>query len=128
MRKQNTQYKRSDRLGKLIHKVISRLLIEEITDTRIGFVTITDVELTDDMSLAKVYYSVLGSEEDKKLSTKILGDARGFIRRRVGDEVKMRLVPELRFIFDETVDRASKVYEILTQIENEKKPQGPKEK
>ncbi|OGS17631.1 MAG: ribosome-binding factor A, partial [Elusimicrobia bacterium RIFOXYA2_FULL_40_6] len=89
-------------------------------DTRLGFVTIAGVNLTDDMSFAKVYFSVFGEKKDKELSTKILESATKFIRRRVSEEVIMRKVPEIRFFFDETVEKASKVYEILNVIEREK--------
>ncbi|MFH0806852.1 MAG: 30S ribosome-binding factor RbfA [Elusimicrobiota bacterium] len=115
----NQQYKRADRLGKLIQREISRIVTEEIRDPRLGFVTIAGVELTDDLSFAKVFYSVLGDKKEKELSTRILTNATKYVRRRVGEEVIMRKVPEIRFVFDETVEKASKVYEILNVIERE---------
>ncbi|MBU2614397.1 MAG: 30S ribosome-binding factor RbfA, partial [Elusimicrobia bacterium] len=86
----NQQYKRADRLGKLIQREISRIVTEEIRDPRLGFVTIAGVELTDDLSFAKVFYSVLGDKKEKELSTRILTNATKYVRRRVGEEVIMR--------------------------------------
>lgn len=113
-------YKRSERLAKLLHQKISEIILE-LKDPRIGFVTITDLELSDDLSTAKVFYSVLGGEKERKQTQEILSHAKGFIRCRMSKEFRLKKLPDLKFVFDETPERATKIFELLNRVKTENK-------
>lgn len=95
--------------------------MRKIKDPRIGFVTITDVEVTDDLRNAKVFVSVYGG--DKEDTLKGLKSASAFIRSELGRRMRLRVVPELLFRFDSTVEQGAHIMELLREIE-----QGEKEK
>jgi ribosome-binding factor A len=100
---------------------IADILMRKIKDPRIGFVTITDVEITDDLKNAKVFVSVYGG--DKAASLKGLKSASPFIRSELGRRMRLRVVPEILFRFDSTVEQGAHIMELLRDIE-----QGEKEK
>ena len=89
-----------------------------------GFLTITGVEVTADLRFAKVYVSVFGQDRDKKRSLAALESAKGFIRRRVGEEGNLRFVPELAFAIDETAEETQKVTGILQRLRQEQEKEG----
>ena len=92
----------------------------EVKNKDINFVTITDVKLSDDLSFAKVYYTVL-DENTKKETDKALRSAAGFIRHELRDRVDIRQIPELRFVYDESIEYSEKIEDIIEQIhENDK--------
>ena len=106
------------RLNHTFMEEISNILMTEIKDEDIKFVTITDCHVTNDLSYAKVYYTVL--DESKKESTqKALKNASGFIRRELMDRVDIRYVPELEFIFDESIEYGKKIENIIEKIHEE---------
>lgn len=109
--------KRSDKVGEAIHKIISELLIKGLKDPRIGFLTITGVKLTPDLRQATVYFTVHGSEEDKKHSEAGLNSAKGFIRKEIGQALKMRFIPEIHFRYDNSLDYGQHIESILKEIE-----------
>jgi ribosome-binding factor A len=111
--------KRSEKVAEAIQKIVSELILRGLKDPRIGFVTITGVKMTDDLSIGKVYYSVVGSEEEKKESHAGLKSAAGFIRKEVGAQLKLRHVPEIHFKFDDTLERANNIERLLRQIQEE---------
>ena len=94
---------------------IADILMKKIKDPRIGFVTVTDVDLADDLRNAKVFVSVYGG--DKKESLKGLASAAPFIRSELGKRLRMRFVPELLFRFDATVEQGAHIMELLREIE-----------
>jgi ribosome-binding factor A len=100
---------------------IADILMRKIKDPRIGFVTITDVEITDDLKNAKVFVSVYGGDKDASL--KGLKSASPFIRSELGRRMRLRVVPEILFRFDSTVEQGAHIMELLRDIE-----QGDKEK
>jgi ribosome-binding factor A len=109
-------YKRSEKVAEAIHELISDLLIKGLKDPRIGFVTITGVKVTDDLHLATVYYSVIGSDDEKKATDQGLSSARGFIRKEMGKSLRMRYVPELIFRYDESVEYGNRIETLLKEI------------
>ena len=114
--------KRSERVGDLIHKEISEMLVKSIKDPRIGFVTITRVSVSEDFRLAKVYYSVLGSLTDREKSKKGLDSATGFIRKELGRRMRLRYTPEITFQFDPGIEYAVHIGEVLHHLhQGEKK-------
>ncbi len=111
--------KRSERVGDLIQKEISEMLVKSVKDPRIGFVTITRVSVSEDCRLAKVYYSVLGSLTDKDRSKKGLESARGFIRKELGRRMSLRYTPEIAFQFDPGIEYAVHIGEVLHHLREE---------
>jgi ribosome-binding factor A len=118
--------KRSDRVADLVRKEISEMLVRTIKDPRIGFVTITRVTVTEDCRLARVYYSVVGTIEEKGQATKGLDSAKGYIRRELGHRMKLKYTPELIFQFDPSVEYSIHMEELIhhLQEEREKKEGG----
>ncbi len=100
-------------------KELSEVIGRKIKDPRIGFVTVTDVEVTGDLQQAKVYISVLGDEEQRQNTLKGLAKAKGFIRSEIGQRIRLRKTPEIFFEFDESVDYGNRIENLLTQINKE---------
>jgi len=108
--------KRSEKLAETIHEVICSILSRGLNDPRIGFVTITGVELTDDLSLARIFFTVIGDDKAKKDTEAGLNSAKGFIRREVGKNLTIRHTPELLFKYDSSQDYASRIDSLLKEI------------
>ncbi len=106
---------RNERVRKELMREISDILRKEIRGL-VGVVSITDVEVSHDNSFAKVFYSVFGSEEQKKKSIDVINANVSKIRYEVGRRIRLRLTPELRFIPDDSIERGSRVTEILNKI------------
>lgn len=104
-----------------IRQEVSKILQCEIRDPRMGFLTITGVELTKDLRYARVYFSVLGEDKDKKLALKGLNSAKGYIKGLLGDRIKLRYMPDIEFKIDTTLDRTQHIYDLFEQIKREKK-------
>ncbi|MFN3966797.1 MAG: 30S ribosome-binding factor RbfA [Endomicrobiia bacterium] len=118
-------YKRSDRISKLLHIEISKI-IQKLKDPRLEFVTVTDLELTNDLSEAKVFFSVVGSEQKTSDIVDILNKASGFIKHQLYEKVCLREIPKLRFIYDDTSERAVRIFSILDKLAQEKKNEKSK--
>ena len=104
-----------ERINHTYQEVISSILMKEIKDNDIKFVTVTGVDVTNDLSFAKVYYTVL--DEEKKLSTqKALEKAAPFIRTKLAEQVEIRHTPELRFIYDKSIAYGNHIENIIQQI------------
>jgi len=109
-------FKRSEKVAEAVHELISELLVKGLKDPRIGFVTITGVKVTDDMHLATVYFTVIGSDAEKKATEQGLNSARGFIRKEMGKSLRMRYVPDIVFKYDVSVDYGYRIESILKEI------------
>lgn len=107
---------RVGRVGEQIKKELSLLIQNEVKDPRIGFVTVTGVEVTSDLSQAKVYISVFGDEEKKSDSLKGLEKAIGFLRTELGKRMRLRHTPELIFKVDESIEYGSRIEKLLGEI------------
>ncbi len=110
---------RAQKVAGVFKEEISRIIREELRDPRIGFITITDVELTDDLRFAKIYYSILGSAKDKEETAKALESGLGFMRRLIGRNIKLRYTPEIKFVLDESGEHSINIQEILNRIDQE---------
>jgi ribosome-binding factor A len=111
---------RKERIEKQIRMIIAESLIKEIKDPRIGFVTITDVELNKDKSHAVVSVSVLGDDKVKKKSMTGLNSAKGFFQHRIGKMIKIRNTPKIIFRLDPSIEGASEMINTLNRIEEER--------
>ncbi|MEK7802909.1 MAG: 30S ribosome-binding factor RbfA [Deltaproteobacteria bacterium] len=109
-------YNRSERVGEEIRKEIAMMLFGEIHDPRIGFVTITKVSVTKDLRHAKVFFTMRGSEEEREKTSEGLQSASGYIKRELGNRLKLRHIPELIFKFDDSLEYASRIEEIIKDI------------
>lgn len=114
-------FKRAERVGDLIKREISEMLIRGIKDPRISLVTITRVSLSDDLRMAKVYFSVLGGEEDRKRNLQGLNSAKGFIKREVGRRTHLRYVPDIVFKFDPSLEYADHMNRLIRQLHGEER-------
>jgi ribosome-binding factor A len=110
-------YKRSERLGELILAEISDLITREIKDPRIGFVTFTRVEMSDDLRHAKVFVSSIGAEPEKARTLQGLSSATGYIRRQLGRALHLRYTPEISFLLDDSLEHGAKIAQILRQLQ-----------
>ena len=110
---------KTERIGSNLVKEISYILATEIKDQDIKFVTITDCKVTNDLSFAKVYYTVL-DQNRKKETADALKSARGYIRHLLHDRVDIRYIPELTFIYDESIEYGKKIENIIEEINEEK--------
>ena len=110
---------RIEKIQELMKQEISQIILQELKDPRIGFVTVTQVEVTRDLSLAKVYVSIMGSEEQLATSWHGLNSSLGFIRRAVGHPIRLRVTPELKFVLDKSLDYSDHIQKLLLQIERD---------
>jgi ribosome-binding factor A len=111
---------RPDRVGDQIRQELSELLSRgDVHDPGIGFITLTRVQVTADLQLARVYYTTMGDEKARKETAKALQRATPFLRRHVGGRLQLRRVPELEFRFDESVAHQDRIEQILRDLHEE---------
>ena len=111
------EFGRSARVSSQIQKELSLVLQRDVKDPRLGFVTVNEVEVSRDLAVAKVYITVLNSDEKaKKQNLAILNEAAHFLRGEVGRRMKLRMTPELRFFYDDSFDRGMRVAELLNEV------------
>jgi ribosome-binding factor A len=114
------QGKRLDRVNQLIKEEVSLLLQRELKDPRLGFVSVTEVETTKDLRLAKIYVSVLGTEDQWSSSLEALTSARGFIRHWLRDHLDLRVTPTLEFRADRSIEHAAHIQSIFRRLATER--------
>ena len=118
-------HRRTARVADLVKQEVSQIIQHEMKDPRIGFVTVTSVEVSIDLRHARIYFSVLGSKADQEASLEGLERARGYIRTQLGRRIKLRHVPELIFRYDESFDYAQRISNVMRSIEHtEENPEG----
>lgn len=110
---------RIEKLQELIKQETGKMLLNDIKDPRIGFVTVTDVEMTGDLREAKIFVSVMGGEEQVKNSLEGLKSALGFIRREIGKRIRLRFTPEISFALDTSLDYGDHIQKLLLQVEGD---------
>lgn len=110
---------RIEKLQELIKQEVGKMLLNDIKDPRIGFVTVTDVEMTGDLREAKIFVSVMGNSEQIKNSLEGLNSALGFIRREIGKRIRLRFTPEISFALDTSLDYGEKIQKLLLQVEGD---------
>ncbi len=114
---------RVERVNSLIRQEISVLLQRQVKDPRLGnFIAVTEVCTTPDLKYAKVFVSHIGTEEEKQKTLKALGAASGFLRRELTRRLKLRSVPELSFHWDDSIERGSRIINLIEEISCEKSP------
>lgn len=99
----------------LVHE-ISTIVRRELSDPDVGFVTITDAEVTPDLRHARIYFTVLGDEAQRAKTGKSLNRAAGFIRSQFAHRAQLRYVPDLRFEYDVSVERGTRISQLLEQV------------
>ncbi|MBN2057306.1 MAG: 30S ribosome-binding factor RbfA [Candidatus Saganbacteria bacterium] len=110
---------RIERVAALIKSEVSRIIREDVSDPRIGFISITGVDLSADLENARIGVSILANEAQKNECMKGLESATSFIRGKLGDMLQMRVVPEIRFVRDDSLARGSRVLSIMSRLEKE---------
>ena len=110
------RFKRSERVQELLLKEISILIQKGLKDPRIGFATLTTVELTNNLKHAKIYISVFGTESEQCDTITGLTNASGFIRGSLGKNLNLRYIPVLEFILDETAKRVARINKIINEL------------
>ena len=111
---------RIEKLQELIKQEVGKMLLYDIKDPRIGFVTVTEVEMTGDLREAKIFVSIMGNDEQIKDTMDGLKSALGFIRREIGKRIRLRFTPEISFAPDKSLDYSEHIQKILLQIERER--------
>lgn len=110
---------RSSQVSEELRKIISMALLESVTDPRMGFITITRIELTDDLRFARVFYSVLGSKEQKEDTREALQENLSYIRRMAVEKINMKFAMTIRFEEDPSIEASFKIDNILKKIKGE---------
>ena len=124
---------RTQRVGELMKQEIARLLERGLRDPRIGFVTVTEVRVSKDLRNAKVFVSVYGDESAKESTLEGLRSGKGFMRTELGRRIRLRVVPDLVFILDSSMERRAHIDRLLQEVvdddsaANEAKPNGSDE-
>ena len=113
------QRKRVERVGELIKVQIADLILNELKDPRLGFITVMGVEVTADLRDATVVISVMGSTEEKKTTMSALEHSKGFLQHRINETIRLRYTPRLHFKLDESIDNSIKIDTILKKIKDE---------
>jgi ribosome-binding factor A len=115
--------RRIDRINGLLRQEISYLLARELKDPRLsGLVSITQVETSVDLRHARVFVSVLGSREEKEAALRGLTSASGFLRRELRERLSLKYIPELKFVLDESIERAAQVLRIMKGLSPKEGP------
>jgi len=118
------QGSRPERVGEEIRHELATLLVRNVQDPGIGFVTITRVTVSPDLQLARVFYTQLGDEAAKRETKRALERALPFLRRHIGARIRLRRTPELRFEFDKGVERQDRIEQILLDLQKEREERG----
>ena len=111
---------RPERLAELLRTEIGSLIQRKLKDPRIGFATVTRVEVTKDLKFAKVFYGVLGDEKVRKSTQLALERSAGFLQREIANVLRLRNTPKLSFKLDESIEESIRIEEILNKIHSEK--------
>ena len=113
---------RASRVAEELRKVIAQIFLEDMSsDPRLGFITVTHIEVSDDLRMGRIYYSVLGSEEQKQSTEEALLEETPMIRRLVAQRLDMRYAMEIRFENDPSIDQSFRIDDILKKIKKDDK-------
>jgi len=107
---------RSNQVAEELRKIISMIFLDDLNDPRMGFMTVTRIELTDDLRFARVFYSVFGDEEQKKSTEEALQDNLRFIKRLAIQRINMKYAMEIKFELDKSIEYGSKIDSLLNKI------------
>jgi ribosome-binding factor A len=112
-----TAYSRADRVGGLIQRTLSDLLLRSVKDPRIQQATITHVKVTRDLRIARIYFSVSGGPRSVEAAAAGFASALGYVRRTLADRLGLRYMPEIEFFYDESFDYGSHIEQLLQSID-----------
>jgi ribosome-binding factor A len=112
-------HSRADKVADQIREELAQLLSREVQDPGIGFLTLTRVKVTPDLQIARAYYTTLGDEANRRDTARALGRATPFLRRQLGQRLRLRRVPELEFFYDESIARQDRIEQILQELKTE---------
>ncbi|MBM0065115.1 30S ribosome-binding factor RbfA [Alkalicoccobacillus gibsonii] len=107
---------RANKVAEQMKKELSDIMLRGLKDPRVKFVTVTGVDVTGDLQQAKVFITVLGSEEEKEASLKGLNKAKGFLRSEVGKRIRLRKTPELEFEIDSSIEYGNRIESLLSDL------------
>jgi ribosome-binding factor A len=115
---------RSDQLGEVINHEMSDLIRTRMKDPRIGFASITDVEVSADLRHAKIYVSVLGTEQEQRDTLAGLNHAAGFLRHELAQRLTIRFTPEISFRLDKSIERGVELISLINKVTGNKRAEG----
>ena len=107
---------KADRISGIIQKEVSEIIQFSLKDPKVGFITITDVSVKNDLSIAKIYVSFLGQDARKEAGMKALERSKGFIRSELAKRMSIRKVPSLVFLADDSLEKGNKIEKIIADI------------
>lgn len=111
--------RRQQRVAGEIKRRASQFIREELKDPRLGFLTITDVEVNSDLTHARLFVSVMGDEAEQRNTMEALRRARGLVKRDIGDWLRLRTVPEITFEEDHSIERGTRILQLIRDLEPE---------
>ena len=111
--------KRANKVAEQMKKELTEIIVRRLKDPRVGFITVTGVEVTGDLQQAKVFITVLGDDETKKTTLEALEKATGFIRSEIGSRIRLRKTPEIAFLYDESIDYGNHIEKLISDINKE---------
>ena len=111
-----SQGSRPDRVADQLRSELALLLTREVSDPGIGFVTLTRVQLTPDLQQARVFYTTIGDEKARRTTERALSRAASFLRRQIGSRLRLRRVPELTFVYDDSIAGQDRIEKLLNEI------------
>lgn len=112
----SNNHKRADRVSDLLKEEISQMLLKEVKDPHVGFITITGVDISKDLQVAKVFYTILGDEKQVSDSAQALSRVSPFIKRQLGKRLRMRYIPDIIFRYDHSLEYGARIDTILNQL------------
>ena len=107
---------RPESVGRLIREIVSDLVQHRLKDPRLGFVTLTGVDVTRDLKTARIYVSVMGDPTTREDSLAALASATPFLRKEMGQRIRLRHTPELLFVYDDSLERGARIDKILDDL------------
>lgn len=117
-------FSRTARLGEQIRRELAELIRDEVRDPRVGMVSLTEVRVARDLSNAKIYFTRLGEDSERATSVSALNRAAGFLRHELGARLNIRKVPELHFVYDESIERGAHMEALIGSLPENRPPDG----
>lgn len=117
--------RRTQQVAEEIQRIIGTIIQFELKDPRVGFATVTSVTVSNDLQHARVHISVMGDDAQRRETMQGLQSARSYMRRRVGEELRLRLVPEIRLELDTSIDQSIRISQVLREVEEERQRNPP---
>ena len=111
--------RRRERVQSLLRDTVSEVILREVSDPRMGFVTVTRAEVSPDLKTARVYVSIIGDEGEISKTFAGLEHAAGYVRKRLGETMELRYTPKIHFILDDSVKKSVRITELLRRIREE---------